>query len=74
MRSLYEDTKGNLWAGVVDGPWRWKTGPPEFHPVAGVETQIRPRLFQRFNPSVVASHALPFWAVITDPMRALDKP
>src|SRR6266850_886160 len=33
--NLYEDTKGNLWAGVVTGVWRWKPGPPKFYPLAG---------------------------------------
>ena len=33
--SLYEDSKGNLWAGVTDGLWRWKPGPPKFYPLPG---------------------------------------
>ena len=33
--NLHEDTKGNLWAGVKDGLWRWKPGPPKFYPLAG---------------------------------------
>ncbi|HKO62719.1 MAG TPA: two-component regulator propeller domain-containing protein [Pyrinomonadaceae bacterium] len=33
--NLYEDSKGNLWAGVKDGVWRWKPGPPKFYPLAG---------------------------------------
>ncbi|HXQ73434.1 MAG TPA: two-component regulator propeller domain-containing protein [Pyrinomonadaceae bacterium] len=32
---LYEDSKGNLWAGVKDGLWRWKPGPPKFYSLAG---------------------------------------
>ena len=32
---LYEDSKGNLWAGVKDGLWHWKPGPPKFYPLAG---------------------------------------
>ncbi|HKM79740.1 MAG TPA: two-component regulator propeller domain-containing protein, partial [Candidatus Acidoferrum sp.] len=28
--SLYEDSKGNLWAGVAKGLWKWKPGVPEF--------------------------------------------
>ncbi len=32
---LYEDSKGNLWAGVTDGVWRWKPGPPKFYPLGG---------------------------------------
>src|SRR5215217_126051 len=33
--NLYEDSKGNLWAGVKDGLWRWRLGPPKFYPLAG---------------------------------------
>lgn len=33
--NLYEDSKGNLWAGVKDGLWRWKPGPPTFYSLAG---------------------------------------
>lgn len=33
--NLYEDSNGNLWAGVKDGLWRWKPGPPKFFPLAG---------------------------------------
>lgn len=31
--TLYEDSRGNLWAGVKNGLWRWKPGPPQvlFH-------------------------------------------
>jgi ligand-binding sensor domain-containing protein/signal transduction histidine kinase len=32
--SLYEDSKGNLWAGVSGGLWRWRPGPPKFYPLA----------------------------------------
>jgi ligand-binding sensor domain-containing protein len=33
--NLYEDSKGNLWAGVKDGLWRWKPGPPKFYSLPG---------------------------------------
>jgi ligand-binding sensor domain-containing protein len=33
--NLYEDNKGNLWAGVKTGLWRWKPGPPTFYPLPG---------------------------------------
>lgn len=33
--NLFEDSKGNLWAGVKNGLWRWKPGPPKFYPLAG---------------------------------------
>ncbi len=32
---LYQDSKGELWAGTLNGLWRWKPGPPRFYPVAG---------------------------------------
>jgi signal transduction histidine kinase/ligand-binding sensor domain-containing protein len=31
--SLLEDKQGDLWAGVRGGIWRWKPGPPKFHPM-----------------------------------------
>ncbi len=33
--SLYEDSRGNLWAGVVNGIWRWRPGPPKFYSLPG---------------------------------------
>ncbi len=33
--SLFEDSKGNLWAGVKNGIWRHRPGPPQFYPLAG---------------------------------------
>ena len=39
--NLYEDSKGNLWAGVKDGLWRWKPGPPKFFPLAGLPDGIQ---------------------------------
>jgi len=32
---LYEDSKGNLWAGVKEGVWRWRPGPPQFYALPG---------------------------------------
>ncbi|SEF80019.1 PAS domain S-box-containing protein [Bryocella elongata] len=32
---LYEDSKGNLWAGVMNGLWRWKPGLPKFYSLPG---------------------------------------
>src|SRR4029450_766202 len=39
--SFYEDRKGNLWAGVPNGLWRWKPGDPEFHSIPGAESGVR---------------------------------
>src|SRR4029450_4216021 len=30
---LYEDGGGNLWAGAMNGLWRWKLGPPRLYPM-----------------------------------------
>lgn len=32
---LYEDGQRNLWAGVLNGFWRWKPGPPHFYALTG---------------------------------------
>ena len=37
---LYEDRKGNLWAGTLAGLWRWKPGPPVFNPLPGEPSGI----------------------------------
>ncbi|HEX5082104.1 MAG TPA: two-component regulator propeller domain-containing protein, partial [Blastocatellia bacterium] len=39
--NLYEDSKGNLWAGVKTGLWRWKPGPPKFYPLPGEPNGIQ---------------------------------
>jgi signal transduction histidine kinase/ligand-binding sensor domain-containing protein len=39
--SLHEDRKGNLWAGVGDGLWRWKPGTPKFYPLPGEPNGIQ---------------------------------
>jgi signal transduction histidine kinase/ligand-binding sensor domain-containing protein len=39
--NLYEDRRGNLWAGVKDGLWRWKPGLPKFYPLPGEPDGIR---------------------------------
>jgi len=38
---LYDDSEGNLWAGVLNGLWRWKPGPPKFYPLAGEPSGIQ---------------------------------
>ncbi len=30
---LYEDSGGNIWAGAMNGLWRWKPGPPKLYPM-----------------------------------------
>ena len=38
---LYEDRKGNLWAAVMNGFWRWRPGAPEFYSIPGAMDGIR---------------------------------
>jgi signal transduction histidine kinase/ligand-binding sensor domain-containing protein len=38
--SLHEDKHGNLWAGVVDGLWKWEPGPPKFYSLPGAPNGI----------------------------------
>jgi len=39
--ALYEDAKGNLWAGVSNGVWRWKPGPPMFYSLPGERNGVQ---------------------------------
>jgi ligand-binding sensor domain-containing protein/signal transduction histidine kinase len=39
--TLFEDSKGNLWAGVKNGLWRFRPGPPTFYPLAGEPNGIQ---------------------------------
>jgi len=40
VSGLYEDSKGNLWVGVVNGLWRWKPGVSEFHAMPDEPTGV----------------------------------
>ena len=40
MLSLYEDSKGNLWAGTATGLWRWKPGPPKLYRMSELTPDI----------------------------------
>src|SRR5215813_4547828 len=39
--NLYVDSKGNLWAGVKDGLWRWRPGSPKFYPLGAEPNGIQ---------------------------------
>jgi signal transduction histidine kinase len=43
VASLYQDSRGNLWAGAQTGLWRWKPGPPKLYampyPLIGTSSQ-----------------------------------
>ncbi len=38
--TLFEDSKGNLWAGTGTGLWRWKPGPPKLISLSGPASEI----------------------------------
>jgi signal transduction histidine kinase/ligand-binding sensor domain-containing protein len=40
VTALYEDSRGNLWAGGETGLWRWKPGPPQFYPIPDATHRI----------------------------------
>jgi len=44
VTALYEDSRGNLWAGAITGLWRWKPGPPKLYampdPQSGINALI----------------------------------
>ena len=40
VTSLYEASEGHLWAGGMNGLWRWKPGPPKLYPAPGPEQRI----------------------------------
>jgi signal transduction histidine kinase/ligand-binding sensor domain-containing protein len=37
---LFEDSRGDLWAGAMTGLWRWNPGPPNLYPVPYPEKRI----------------------------------
>jgi signal transduction histidine kinase/ligand-binding sensor domain-containing protein len=39
--SLWEDSKGNIWAGAMTGLWRWKPGLPKRYPMSDSISEIR---------------------------------
>ena len=41
VTDLYEDSKGNLWVGVVNGFWRWKPGVSKFYSMPDAPEGIR---------------------------------
>jgi signal transduction histidine kinase/ligand-binding sensor domain-containing protein len=54
---LYEDTKGNLWAGVRTGLWRWKPGPPKFYPLPGEQYGIQGLAEGDDSALLIATHS-----------------
>jgi signal transduction histidine kinase/ligand-binding sensor domain-containing protein len=41
VSGMYEDGKGSLWVGVLNGLWRWKPDPQAFYPLPGEPNGIQ---------------------------------
>ena len=53
---LYEDSGGNLWAGGMNGLWRWKPGPPTLYPMPDPAQRIYALLESDDGGLLVAQH------------------
>ena len=53
---LYEDSGGNLWAGAMNGVWRWKPGPPKLYPMPNPAQRIHALLESDDGGLLIAQH------------------
>jgi PAS domain S-box-containing protein len=53
---LYEDSGGNLWAGGMNGLWRWKPGPPQLYPMLDPTQRIYALLDSDDGGLLIAQH------------------
>ena len=53
---LYEDSGGNLWAGGMNGLWRWKPGPPKLYPMPDPAQRIYALLESDDGGLLIAQH------------------
>jgi ligand-binding sensor domain-containing protein len=56
VTALYEDSRGNLWAGGMTGVWRWKPGPPKLYPMPNRAQRIQALLESDDGALLVAQH------------------
>ena len=54
---LYEDSGGNLWAGAMNGLWRWKPGPPKLYPMPDPAQRIYALIESDDGGILVAKHS-----------------
>jgi|RhiMethySRZTD1v2_1073278.scaffolds.fasta_scaffold06011_5 signal transduction histidine kinase/ligand-binding sensor domain-containing protein len=54
---LYEDSGGNLWAGAMNGLWRWKLGPPRLYPMPDPAQRIYALVESDDGGILVATHS-----------------
>jgi signal transduction histidine kinase/ligand-binding sensor domain-containing protein len=53
---LYEDRGGNLWAGAMNGVWRWQPGPSAHHPMTDPSQRIYALLESDDGGLLIAQH------------------
>jgi DNA-binding NarL/FixJ family response regulator/signal transduction histidine kinase/ligand-binding sensor domain-containing protein len=56
VTALYEDRGGNLWAGAMNGLWRWKPGPPKLFPMPDPTQRIYALLESDDGGLLIAQH------------------
>ena len=54
---LYEDSGGNLWAGAMNGLWRWKPGPPKLYPMPDPAQRIYALIESDDGGILIAKHS-----------------
>jgi signal transduction histidine kinase/ligand-binding sensor domain-containing protein len=53
---LYEDGGGHLWAGAMNGLWRWKPGPPKLYPMPDPAQRIYALIESDDGGLLIATH------------------
>jgi signal transduction histidine kinase/streptogramin lyase len=54
---LYEDSGGNIWAGAMNGLWRWKPGPPQLYPMPDPAQRIYALIESDDGRMLIAKHS-----------------
>ena len=54
---LYEDSGGNIWAGAMNGLWRWKPGPPKLYPMPDPAQRIYALIESDDGGILIAKHS-----------------
>ena len=54
---VYEDSGGNLWAGAMNGLWRWKPGPPRLYPMPDPTQRIYALVESDDGGFLIAKHS-----------------
>ncbi|WP_051978233.1 two-component regulator propeller domain-containing protein [Edaphobacter aggregans] len=83
ITALYEDHKGDLWAGAATGLWRWSPGAPLHYTVSGGRVEIRALIednngvlllatndgLKQLVDGKIQNYPLPGWAAQLRPTR-----